>query len=229
MNRPPVLISTVPTPATSYALDTLLTVKTLLGLLSTTANDDVLSLLIPRVSAAIQAYCNNPFVVEGRQDQFYPGSDGWPWTVKSRTAPLQLARWPVVAISSVVETISGTPTTLAANTDFLIDAEHGQLTRLSTYSNFSAQPYEPTYWRSNPVVVQYTAGYTTLPPDVASAFEIAIKDRFYALTRDSALKSETIPGVYSASYAQPGGSSSVSPFMPEVAGLLSNYRIPVFG
>ena len=104
--RPAAFVSSVVTPAQSYNLTDLATVKTLFNITGT-ASDAFLNLLIPRASTAVQTYCSNKFVVETLLDQFWPGDDGWPWAVQSLTAPLQLKRYPLVSIASVVETIAG--------------------------------------------------------------------------------------------------------------------------
>ncbi len=226
MSRPYTFISSIITPAPDYDLAALATVKTILNI-TDTLSDAVLALLITRASVAIESYCSNPFVVETVQDQFFPGSDGWPWTVRYLTAPLQLKRWPLIAVNSVVETIGGVATALTEGTDFLADYERGQLARLATYGVEYATPPEPAYWRPDPVVVEYQAGYATLPADVVEAAELVVKDKYMSRTRDAMLRNENVFGVYSAGYFQSGANGG-SAFSPEVQALLSMYREPVF-
>ena len=226
--RPPVTISSIVTPASSYSLVDLADVKTLLGITVTTY-DALLNLFIPQASATAQSFCNNPFVVETIQDQFYPQSDGVPWTVKDRRAPIQLSRWPTVAISSVVETIAGVATTLTSGTDFLLDAENGQLTRLNTYDPNYSSPALPCYWRPNPIVAQYTAGYQNIPNDVFDAVTTLVKMMYYAQTRDPLVRAQNVAGVYDASYVMgtgPGGEGDLPAY---VAAKLQRYRVPVVG
>ena len=121
---------------------------------------------------------------------------------------------------SVVENSSLTPRPLAEGLDFLVDAGRGVLTRL--YS-LGAQP-KP--W-ALPVTVVYSAGYATIPDDLQEAVILLAKMRWFARTRDSALKSETIPGVYSASYLAGAALGDAGDMPAEVVGKLANYRTPV--
>jgi hypothetical protein len=101
--RPAVTVSTILTPASNYSLVDLPTLKTVLGV-TTTAYDPLFNILIPQASTTAQDYCNNPFVVETIQDQFWPGGDGWPWTVRTNVAPLQLSRRPILNPPAVAGT-----------------------------------------------------------------------------------------------------------------------------
>jgi hypothetical protein len=87
-------VSTVVGPAASYALVDLDTLKTYLGLTGTLI-DAVLTLWVNAASAAAAKFCNQPFVVETLQDQFWPAKDGMPWTVRDRPDSLLLKRGPV--------------------------------------------------------------------------------------------------------------------------------------
>lgn len=226
MIRPPTFISAIVTPATNYNLIELGTLKTLLGV-TTTASDPYFTLLIPQASAAAQRYCNNAFVVETIKDQFWPGSDGWPWTVKSRTAPLQLSRWPTIAISSVTETIGGVVTTLTQDVDFIVDFENGQLTRLDTYSSSAPSAPRPCFWRENPVVAIYSAGYATVPADVADAVALIVKGKFYAQSRDPTIRSQNAEGIYSAQYVMGTGPGGQDDMPADASAKLARYRVPV--
>src|SRR5579871_2514501 len=107
----------VVTPADDYDLIDLPTLKTLLNITDTT-RDAYFDLTIPQASTQIASYCNQPFVIESIQSSFWPTRDGWPWVVSGAFSPLQLPRWPLIDVSSVVETtISGVPTTLVEGTD----------------------------------------------------------------------------------------------------------------
>jgi hypothetical protein len=227
VSRPAVFISSIVTPADSYSLVDLADVKTMLGVTVSTF-DNFFSLVIPQASTAAQNYANNPFVVETIQDQWFPGSDGWPWTVRGAYAPLQLKRWPLVAVPSVVETIAGVATTLTLGTDFLADMRLGQLTRLNTYCAPPAGvPPLPCDWRPDPVVVQYQAGWETLPGDVFAAVVHLVKLEYYSQTRDPLIRSQSSPGIYEASYVMgtgPGGPGDLDAY---AASKLDRYRVPV--
>lgn len=213
-------IVSVTTPAPSYNLIDIMTCKTLLGI-SNTAQDAVLALWIANASAAVRNFCNNPFVIETLTETYWAPRDGWPGSVRADTQPLQVSRWPVTNVTSVVETITGTPTTLVQGTDYLLDAANGQLLRLDTFGY-------PRGWRPNQVAIVYAAGYPTIPSDVSDAVTRLVRGALFSQSRDPTLKSETVPGVYSASYAAGMGATPGSGFPPDVVDLIDNYRVPVF-
>lgn len=227
MSRPAVTISSIVDPAESYSLVDLTTLKTLLGITVGTY-DGYLNLVIPQVSTAAQNFANNPFVVETIQDQFWPGADGWPYMVRRRTAPLQLSRWPIVSMVSVIETINNVATTLTLGTDYLADVADGQLTRLSTYSAppVGVSPW-PVDWRANPIVAQYEAGYAAIPGDVIDAVADVIKAKWYGQQRDPMVRSETVPGVLSQSFVAVDPKTGLTPYAAAI--LERGYRVPVVG
>lgn len=226
MSRPAVQIASIVTPAASYSLVDLQTLKTLLGI-TTTVYDAFLNLVIPQVSTAAQNYANNPFVVETIQDQFWPGADGWPWSVRRRTAPLQLSRWPISSMVSVVETINNVATTLTLGTDYLADTKTAQLTRLSTYSTppTGIAP-SPADWRADPIVAQYQAGYATIPSDVVDAVAIMAQAKFYAQQRDPMIRSQNVSGVFEQSFFFATGPGGQGDLPVDAMAKLDRYRIP---
>jgi len=149
-------ISTVVTPASSRDLTTLATVKTELAIPSTdTSNDGFLSSGITQSSAVIASYCGRIFQVEALQDVFYLRRGAFPWRPAPQPDPLQLARWPVTAVASAVQTLSdGTTNTLVQGTDFTLDAARGWLYRLDSEGRISWS------WEPQILTVQYSAGYT---------------------------------------------------------------------
>ena len=219
-------ILTVTAPAASYNLIDLATLKADLGITITT-DDAFLTNRIASASATVANFCNRVFPVETLAWQFFPARDGWPWTVTQDIQPLELPRWPVVQISSVVETIANVPTTLVAGTDYLADNVRGQLTRLDIYG-------KPRRWWPDAVAVAFSAGYSTvaapttgalaLPADVFEAVELLVKNAYYARTRDGAVRSENIPGVISNSYFSPDAAGGIP---ADVAARLNQYRVPV--
>lgn len=218
--RGPTQIDVV-TPANSYNLVDLATLKTLLNI-TNTDTDDYFDIVIPQASGIASAYCNNPFVVETIQSSYWPTRDGWPWVVSNGVAPLQLIRWPAVSVTSVVETIAGVPTTLTAGTDYIVDLAKGQITRLDRNGY-------PRSWHANPIVVNFTAGYVTIPPNVFSAVVNIIKSMLYARTRDPNLRSENIEGVLESAWFFGAGPDSSEGLPTSITGLLDNYRMPVVG
>lgn len=219
--RPDVQIDDV-TPAASYDLVSLTTVKTLLGVTDASL-DAYFKLVITQASAIAAKYCERPFVVEVIQSSYFPQRDGWPWIVRDRIAPLQLCRYPVVSpITSVVETIAGVATTLVEGTDFLADYALGALTRLDDFGR-------PRDWCANPIVVNFKGGYAAIPPNVQNAVVEIVKGMYYARTRDPGLRGENIEGVYSAQYWFGAGPGSNNGLPPSITVLLDPYRTPVIG
>ena len=98
------IVSTVVTPASNLLLTDLSTVKAELNLVNADANrDSVLTRYIAACSQAIQTYCNRVFAVETVQDQFFPQRDAPISPVIQGVDPIQLTRWPIVELASVVE------------------------------------------------------------------------------------------------------------------------------
>ena len=217
--RPGVYISTVTTPASSYALVDLDSCKVRLGVTGT-ASDGTLNVFIADASAAAIAFMNNPIAVEALSDQIWPWRDTRLGALRSATPELQLKRWPIVAVASVVETIGGVATTLVAGTDYLADPPKGQLLRLDTYGN-------PRNWNCDPAAVVYTAGYATVPSDLQEAVCEMVKARWYAQTRDPALRSQNVEGVYQAQYWFGSGPGADTDMPPVIEARLERYRVPV--
>lgn len=216
------IVSTVTTPAANTQLTDLATVKAELNLVNTDANrDSVLTRYIAACSQAIQTYCNRVFAVETIQDQFFPQRDAPISPVIQGVDPIQLTRWPIVSLLSVVEwPSSSNPITLTSGTNFLEDDDAGQLIRLDKFG-------VPKLWSPNPLTVQYTAGYATLPADLVDACIDFVKFRYFARMRDPSLKSENVAGVYEASYLWGTGPGGPDDMPATVAGKIDRYRVPV--
>lgn len=209
------VISTVVTPATSYDLTDLETVKDELGIGDNT-DDTKLKRWISAASAAAAQFCNRVFPVETVSDQIWPRRDPWPRLVDGRPMPLQLSRWPLVAIASL--TLDGTA--LVAGTDFIADNQLGQLTRLDADGN-------PKPWTASAIVAQFTAGYAAIPNEIADAVIRLVKIRYFGRDRDPMVRAENVEGVESRTYwfaTGPGGTGNMP---PDVTDLLDNYRVPV--
>jgi hypothetical protein len=117
---------------------------------------------------------------------------------------------------------------LTEGVDFLVDTDVGQLTRLDVNG-------WPKRWPPLPIVVFYPAGYSMTDPDMSDAQDAVtrmVKGRYFAQTRDPALRQENIEGVFSATYwfgAGPGASPGVGNLPPDIQGILEKYRSPVVG
>lgn len=213
MSGYPQPVSSVVTPAGSYDLTTLATVKDELGL-TTTTSDASLARYITAASKTAMQFCNRVFAVETVLDQFWPQRDPGVRIVVNGPDPLQLSRYPVVAGQLGGVTENGV--TLVENTDFLCDYALGRLIRLDDLGY-------PTAWRQWPISAQYGAGFATIPADVADAVIKLVSMRYFAKGRDPALKSESVPGVLSQSWNAAADRDGNLP--GDIAGQLWNYRV----
>lgn len=211
------LISTIVTPAPLYDLTDLATVKDELQI-TAMDGDASLARYISEASKAVHQYCNRTFVVETVLDNFLPRRDGWPGVAVNDLDPLQLSRFPIANLSSVVED----GVTLVSGTDFLPDATLGQLTRLDD-EGF------PMRWPMRPIAITYDAGFAAMPADIVGAVIRAVSQRWFARGRDPMLRGEKVPGVYEAQWwvqagADKGQDGNLS---PDIVALIDNYRVPV--
>ena len=208
------IITTVVTAADSYALASLADVKTELGITDTSA-DTLLTRYLNGTSAAIANYCNRKFVVETVKDEIWPDREWYSFQVMGQLSDLQLTRWPVGTISAITENGDD----LVDGTDYRVDYDSGILTRLD--GNLYPKP-----WLAWPVSVTYTAGFATIPYDVADAAIRMTKARYLSQGRDPFLKQENIPGVREYSLWVPTGKDAGN-MTPDVEDLLENYRLPL--
>lgn len=225
------VITTVVTPAASRDLTVSAVVADDWGVTDATVMGDggFLDRTVTRCSRAAENFCNRIFAYETVQDDISLPHDGFPRTTSRRTFTLQLSRWPVAALTSVA--VDGDD--LVAGTDFLLDAETGQLTRLDTYGN-------PKDWTGIQTVVVYSAGYWTpaqqaesgaaptgvddLPDDIVDAVGRMVYTRYAERQRDPLIKSEQIDGVGRTDYLIPSSGGNLS---PDVEDILRAYRVPV--
>lgn len=152
------VVTTVLASAASYSLTDLPTVKDELALDSADTSDDTwLTRAIGQVSKAISTYTKRTFAPEYVQDVFDVQQDAYPYQTPGGFPQLELSRWPVLAVTSVVQTTALNATqTLNAGTDFRLDPDTGRLLRLNPFTGVG------TAWEALPVTVQYTAGYGAL-------------------------------------------------------------------
>src|SRR5215203_5276906 len=201
---------TVITPAVSFALAHLDTLKAELGITGT-AEDAQLQGYIFQASSAITGYLGRVIAQETVAEQFRLPQE---LACRGGVESLPLSRCPVSVIASVV--VDGV--TLSAS-DYEVEAKSGLLWRL--YSD-SLGP-----WRGRKITVTYTGGYTSLPelPDaIERAAHILITHMRSAAGRDPQLRSESIDGVWSGQYwvgTTPGATAGLP---PDVTALLEPYR-----
>lgn len=205
-------ITTVTDEASSYDLTTLAVVKAELGITDNTTNA-VLTRYISGASAAAAQFCNRVFPLESVQDVFLADERSYLFTRGG--AVLQLTRWPVTTVTSLVEN----GVTLVENTDFLVSTANGQLTRIDANGL-------KRHWSQLPITVIYEAGFETIPADLEDAVVRMVASRYLAKGRDRSIRQENIPGLREVSYWISTGTDAGN-LSPDVADILQNYRVPV--
>ncbi len=145
--------------ASSYDLTDIATAKDELGIPTVdTSNDNFLQRAITQTSKAIANYCNRIFQVETVCDSFQMVRDPWHRDFPRNVKSLQLSRWPVVAVKSLVQD----GTVLVEGIDFRVDYDSGRIFCLSQYSS------DVVGWAGCNIVVTYLGGYSTRATQSAS-------------------------------------------------------------
>jgi hypothetical protein len=170
-------VTTVLSPAASQLLTDLPTTKVELSIATAdTSNDAWLTQAITQVSASIQRHTKRVFAPEYVQDVFDVEQDPYPYQTPGGFAQLELSRWPVLAVTSVVQTLApGTTQALVQGTDFRVDNRTGRILRLNPFTGVA------TLWEAIPVTVTYTAGFGALELETHSApavspFEVTVDE-----------------------------------------------------
>lgn len=122
---------------------------------------------------------------------------------------LVLARRPILSVTSVTE--AGEALTL--DTDYEIESAPGMLLRLCGDA--------PSCWRCGKIVVVYSAGWSTVPEDLALAASKLASLLWQEAGRDPNLKRVRIEGVSEREYWVPPSSDPLIP--QEIAELLGAY------
>ena len=150
--------STVLCAATSAALTDVTAAKDELQLQhSNTAHDTWLTGAIARMSSMMANYTNRTLVPELVQDVIDIERDAHPYQSPGGFSTIQLSRWPVLGVISVVQTLSATQSlTLTEGTDYRLDAANGLLLKLNPHTATSSK------WDAAPLTVIYSAGYGEL-------------------------------------------------------------------
>lgn len=204
------VVSTVLSSAASYDLTDLGTVRDELSIAENDTSDDSwLTRAIGQVSKAIERHTKRVFVPEVVQDVFDIQQDPYPYQTPGGFAALQLSRWPVLAVSSVVQMLAvGMTQTLVEGTDFRTDPKTGALLRLNKFTGVV------TIWEALPVTVQYTAGFGALvqeshtvpaaapyqvPVSQASAFSCDVSVSYASGTALTPVAANPAQGQYSVS------------------------------
>lgn len=127
---------------------------------------------------------------------------------------LVLARSPLVDVVSVTQTES-----LLDTTDYAIDYAAGILYR--TQFGFVTTPNGPYgWWPYGNTVVEYSAGYATVPDDLKYAATKFIRAEYVTGTRDPNLRSLTIEGVSSRTWWVPDKQTNAGIVPGEVMDIL---------
>jgi len=203
-------ITSVVTPATSMALVSVDDAKDALGIpAADTSQDAILARQIDAVSMAINNYCDRIFAVQTYRDQLRNACGGYGEPVVTR-------QYPIIVDDTLVITQDGGA---LDPTLFEVYPETGALYRLDSTSMAIA-------WGAALLVVDYTAGFATIPADVqAAAFDL-LAVRWFAIGQDPALRSETIPDVITQVYGgDTGAGTSFGSITAGARDLLAPYRI----
>jgi hypothetical protein len=201
-------ILTVTTPASSYDLTALATVKTELGIADNTENDK-LRTWITQASIIAASYCRRVFARETLTETFRPARN-----CSSHGEFLILQRRPIASITSV--TVDDVAVDAA---EYETDANPGLLYRLDSSG------YRSCWYSAKSIIVVYIAGYIlldTLPQDIERAVIMMVKDMRSDSGREQDLIQEDIPGVISRRWWSAGEATRQLPL--EISGLLDPYR-----
>lgn len=209
--------------AATYDLTDLATVHDELRIpTGTTTDDPFLTRAITQVSTAIQRHCNRVFAVETVRDVVYPERDDYPFQVPGGVSPLQLTRWPVIGVASVVVADGpGSESRQLSRGHYRVDARNGQLVRLDRYTKY------PSPWYPVRTLVTYEAGYAVIPADLVDVALRLITSRFYSRGRDPTLKSQSQPGLGDQAYWVGSVPGVKGPFPEDMLAVLDSYRVPV--
>lgn len=171
---------TITTPATGLSLLSIEEMREAAGV--ATGSDAALTAMEARCAASIMSECGIAI-----------GSGGVP-TLRRETLTetfyqacgeiLILSRRHDVDIASIVE-----DTVTLVDSDFMVDAESGLLTRFCSDT--------PSWWSARKVVVVYEAGFDTVPADLKMAAMDFLRSSWLEKGRDPLVKSEEtdIPGI----------------------------------
>ena len=208
-------ITRVVTPAESFALVTLEQAKAALGIpAGDTSQDAILTAQIAATSLAINNYCDRVFVIQSYRDQLRNACGCWGEPVTTR-------QYPIVVDAEGVPLVAVTENGGAVDPAYIeVYPETGAVYRLDA-------TMAPAGWGAALLVIDYTAGYETIPEDVQGACLEWLTVRWHGIGHDPALRSETIPDLITQTYNTSDASSSGSATaMPAgVRDWLQPYRI----
>lgn len=211
----------VVTPAASAAARRLTTAAYAGATMSEPPSDSILESYIDEVSAKAAQYCGLAIDTAMTPPTFASETLRATWFAADcyRDSKLLLPwRVPVTSITSVVEN----GVTLTASDDY-------RLIGGATLLRLCGDGETPSFWSTAKIVVVYVAGWaatlsSNAPADLQAAVAEQVKYRALAIPRDSAIRSEAVPDVYSATYALPGGDNvGASGLLIQVEAALAPY------
>lgn len=186
---------TVSVAAAQTDLTTIARVKSVLGI-ADTSEDAYFAILIPQVSAFVCDHLNVATAEDGTKTL---GRETLVETfmLREKRPLLQLARAPIVSITSILEDDSDTA--LVDGGDYQVTKSSGFLRRMSIGS--------PGLWAARQIIVTYVAGWLlpdsasrNLPQPIEAAVFDLIKNERDVRTRSAHVKVEDIPDVRRVEY-----------------------------
>ncbi len=208
----------VTTPAKSFDLTLLATVKAELGI-TDRGSDAKLKGYIRQASDAVAQYCNRVFPIEtvtetfriGHLHQAFPLSGSFQHHNR-RHPELILKRYPITGIMSVTENDVVLDATM-----YELDPNEGTILRLCNDQYAS--------WATGKTVIVYSAGFTIptgLPSGVERAAIMLVKQYAAGGDRDPLVRTERVDGAGTTEYYQGDGTG----LPPDIQGLLNPHIRP---
>lgn len=207
-------ITRVITPAASMALVSVDDAKAALGIEpADTSQDAALTRQIDATSQAINNWCDRVFVVQTYRDQVRNACGDF-------GEPLVTRQYPIVVDEAGVPLVAVAENGVALDATYLeVYPETGAVYRLDAAMG-------PSAWGVALAVVDYTAGFDPIPADVQGATLEWLTARWFAVGRDPALRSETVPDLITQVYAGESGAGTSGGAMPPGArDLLAPYKL----
>jgi hypothetical protein len=152
--------------------------------------------------------------IDAPGERFFPARDAMMSPVDLYVPALQLVRFPIVSVTSIIED----GTTLDPAVDYELYPNAGLIYRLSGSNR--------TNWFADQITITYTGGYvalTDVPSDLQLACMTLLRYRLGGKSRDPLLRQESVPGVLERQYTT-GQASSASGLPPDVEALVGHYR-----
>lgn len=175
---------------------------------STPPDDDLLTAMLTAATTAIQQYCYRDFVVKDYSEHY--NLDDYQYR-------LTLKNYPITSLSQVTIYPYDVSPTIVSGDDFII-AKYGTIAYKPTAT--TQLGYFPPGFQS--VLVEYTAGFTTIPADIQLATAMVVSRLYYQAGRNTIYLSEKL-GDYQYTLAKEGFGAITGP----IADILSSYKVHI--